>query len=626
MKKTMTAFAGLLLFLCGQIFAQTAPTGFTFNHQQADTTFYSVAGYGNDYSTSTTYDVQFGMNTSGARSNDIILSSFTIGTQSYSPITLPNGECYNRVVVNRVANSSVSDMDKQTLFFERDGAANGIQYFLPTYTNIQEAVNTRIVNRGSDNVFANTGGTTLNNIERIDLIITGGVFTPDNTKAGFVINERGGNDDFKVAAITGLDASNNVTSVGNFVSVGYNQWGNTNQAIVSTVFQRNSADQYMRPNQNLTVQDIHSIFITYADMNVANNQTIYGIAVFPGDVSSSMDLIGLSDVPLNTNASSNDNGGLDMMGGGGYFGSEDVLVADLQVDITPSTMNPNENDTIDITVSVNNNGPLADSNIAVTVNIPTGYSFLNIESGYKGIASESGRTINWSFSPLAKDNNEDLIFKVKALSTGERLFTSTVGGKLTDVAPGNNDDNLQLELNTDDDQFPVSLIGFKAEHHGRKNIISWTTASEINNDYFELQKSNSNRDFQPVAVIQGAGNSNEILHYSFTDENAASELAYYRLKQVDYDGKYEMYGPVVVRNSPSSHVRVYPNPANAELFLENITADMNITLYDRTGRTVISKKADANLLRIDVSDIPKGMYFLHISTNDTVELKKVLVE
>ncbi len=626
MKNTLAALTGMLLFLCGQLFAQTAPTDFTFIHRPADTKSYSVAGYGNDYSTSTTYNIQFGLNTSGVSTNDIILSGFRIGTQDYLPITLPNGECYNKVVVNRVANSNVSDMDKQTLFFEYDGAANGTRYFRPTYTNIQEAVNTRIVNRGSDNVFANTGGETLNNIERIDLIITGGVFTPDNTKSGFIINERGGNDDFKVAAITGLDGSGNVSSVGGLVSVGINDWGNTNQSIHTTVFQRNSTDQFMRPNQNLPAQHIHSVFINYDELGISNNQTIYGIAIFPGDVTSSMDLIGLTDVPLDTDASSNDNGGLDMMGGGGYFGSEDVLVSDLQVDITASNMNPGENDIVDITVSVNNNGPLANSNIDVTVNIPTGYSFMSLENGYTGTAAESGGTINWSFDPLAKDDDEDLIFKVKALSDGERTFTSTVSGTLTDVAPGNNDDNLMLDLNTDDDPLPVSMIEFKAESRDNKNIISWITASEINNDYFELQKSTNNEDFQPLANIRGAGNSNEMKYYSFSDVSIGSAVSYYRLKQVDYDGQHEIYGPVVVRKSTSKAVRVYPNPTNGELFLENVSTDMNIRLYDRTGRTVISKRAGENLVKLDVSDLPQGMYFLHISTKKGVELRKVLVE
>ncbi|MCF8219335.1 MAG: hypothetical protein K9J21_10190 [Bacteroidales bacterium] len=134
------------------------------------------------------------------------MTDFEINSRTYSPITLPNGECYSNVIVTRriTSNSQVQDPEKQTIFFEKGTSDGNTLNFPPSYADIQKAVNRRILNRGSDNVFANenTSTYTVNNVERIDLIVEGGAFTPDNSKAGFLINERGGNDEFKVAAIT----------------------------------------------------------------------------------------------------------------------------------------------------------------------------------------------------------------------------------------------------------------------------------------------------------------------------------------------------------------------------------------------------------------------------------------
>ena len=149
----------LLIFLSASlVFAQTAPTNFVFTQRTAAASNYSTTGYGADYSSGTTFNVYFGTDASSNSTDDDILTSFDIGGETYKPITLSNGECYNRVVVNRVANSNVTDLDKQTLFFEISSRSGSNAYFTPTYANIQEAVNTRIVNRGGDNVFSNQGG------------------------------------------------------------------------------------------------------------------------------------------------------------------------------------------------------------------------------------------------------------------------------------------------------------------------------------------------------------------------------------------------------------------------------------------------------------------------------------
>ena len=90
---------------------------------------------------------------------------------------------------------------------------------------------------------------------------------------------------------------------------------------------------------------------------------------------------------------------------------------------------------------------------------------------------------------------------------------------------------------------PVDLISFEAEREEDNIKLNWSTASEENNDYFEIQKSYDGEVFTPIGYVDGAGNSNAVLEYSYTDSETGK--AYYRLKQLDYDGEFE-YSDIVV--------------------------------------------------------------------------------
>ncbi|MCF8219337.1 MAG: DUF11 domain-containing protein [Bacteroidales bacterium] len=627
-RKLFTLTLVILLTVTTQ--AQITPGNFSFIQRQAKDTTYSTTGWGQDYNTGTTYTLYFGAESGSQDGFDEIMTDFEIGGKTYSPITLPNGECYSNVIVNRKTtnNSQVQDTAKQTIFFQRGTSSNNTLYFPPSYTNIQEAVNRRILNRGSDNVFANAGSETINNVERIDLIIEGGAFTPDSSKAGFLINERGGNDEFKVAAITSLDANGKVSAVGSLVSIGTGDWGSTGKSFQTTVFQRNSDDPVMKPDQNLSGQTIHGVFVTYEQLGINSNETMYGVSIFPGDVDNTMDLIGLSDVPDDTPTGSGGPGGLDMMGGGGYFGSEDVKVTDLQVDLTSNNMAPAEGDPIEITISLNNNGPTRDSNIVSTTTIPDGYTFDSFISGYNGSASQSSGTITWSFNPLAKDSSQNLTFKAIAEPSGDRTFTSNVNGDRTDVSPGNNSDDLTILLASDQDPLPVSLIFFNAESHKNKNIISWSTASEINNDYFAIERSTNGEDYKSIGVVNGYGNSNSVREYEFRDHYPTREVVYYKLKQVDYDGAYEYFGPIAVNPKAfEEKITVYPNPASEKLFVSGLNQDVKLNIYNPNGQIVYQKLNNQQTTQIDLSHLSNGLYYLHVVYSDgETKSKKISIE
>lgn len=165
--KVLIAFA-LFLFFSAHLMAQVAPTSFTIVTETPVQSNYSIAGYSNggNYSTGTTYNLRFGRNSSNGAGTNRKVSTFVVSGFTYKPIPRASGLPYSKVVLSRKANPEVTDLNKQSVFFENTGALDGTTlYYVPEYAGTMEAlINSFIVNRGTDNVFSNTNGITLNTV------------------------------------------------------------------------------------------------------------------------------------------------------------------------------------------------------------------------------------------------------------------------------------------------------------------------------------------------------------------------------------------------------------------------------------------------------------------------------
>lgn len=92
---------------------------------------------------------------------------------------------------------------------------------------------------------------------------------------------------------------------------------------------------------------------------------------------------------------------------------------------------------------------------------------------------------------------------------------------------------------------PIELISFDGKNKNNNNILTWSTASESNNDYFTVERSDDGVNWLMIDSIDGAGNSQSIIGYSTVDNDYREVINYYRLKQVDYDGQYELFEKIV---------------------------------------------------------------------------------
>ncbi|MFY0643605.1 MAG: T9SS type A sorting domain-containing protein [Bacteroidia bacterium] len=179
---------------------------------------------------------------------------------------------------------------------------------------------------------------------------------------------------------------------------------------------------------------------------------------------------------------------------------------------------------------------------------------------------------------------------------------------------------------------PVELLCFQANLVDGNALLTWQTASEINNDYFEILKSYNGLDFESIGRVTGAGNSNEVLEYSFIDSKPVIGLVYYQLMQVDYDGTATPYGPIVLEGSQeSSELKFYPNPTNSTLIFEPDFESkiFSIQMIDQCGKVMWNESYDSknysNKISIDLMSYSKGLYYFIVG-NDRVGYRYKLIE
>lgn len=172
---------------------------------------------------------------------------------------------------------------------------------------------------------------------------------------------------------------------------------------------------------------------------------------------------------------------------------------------------------------------------------------------------------------------------------------------------------------------PVELLEFTGEAQADNiNLLQWTTATEINNDYFTLERSEDAINFEAIATIGGAGNSSVINHYHFFDaigKNAPATY-YYRLKQTDFDGKFEYFNIVAISRQVSDELSAFYSQKQLHLLTNKV---VDVQLFDMAGKEVFAKKNQLNS-SIDLSFLSTGLYVYRITSQGTVLTEKFLVE
>jgi hypothetical protein len=189
---------------------------------------------------------------------------------------------------------------------------------------------------------------------------------------------------------------------------------------------------------------------------------------------------------------------------------------------------------------------------------------------------------------------------------------------------------------TDLQALPVELTSFIASATTEGVLLNWTTATEINNHGFEIERSSDGVEFYTVAFVQGAGTSTERREYVYTDkvDYKGGEIFYYRLKQIDLDGRVQYSDIVEIEfNVPKDFVlhQNYPNPFNPTTTIKYAvpkTSLVSIKVYDLTGQEVASlvnemKDSGTYEVKFDARNLASGVYIYKMSADNFTSVKKL---
>ncbi len=228
------------------------------------------------------------------------------------------------------------------------------------------------------------------------------------------------------------------------------------------------------------------------------------------------------------------------------------------------------------------------------------------------VTASGGDSYAWS----GQDDFSSTDSIVQVMSVG--TYTVIISGGIPECP-----DDVIYNVNVENcDPLPVELIDFSARCSEDNAIISWTTQSEINNDYFILEKSKNLLNFNQIAEIQGNGNSNLIRYYSFCDTVLYSGNNYYRVKQVDYDGT-ENHSPIIQVDCIQEiyddvNLGVYPNPFDNKIFIKaSKSVDCRVEIRNVYGGGVYNNTIVINgHSEINTSELSPGFYVLVITMPD----------
>ncbi len=180
---------------------------------------------------------------------------------------------------------------------------------------------------------------------------------------------------------------------------------------------------------------------------------------------------------------------------------------------------------------------------------------------------------------------------------------------------------------------PIKLLSFNASLNVDKVNLNWITTSEINNDYFTVERSADAINFEPILTKSGAGNSSTTLYYRDVDQSPITGVSYYRLKQTDFDGNYSYSNLATVKIENKEGFQIINTFGSIETGAINITINcgancmVNFELFDMTGKMVRSVSQNINDINttysIPTKGLSEGIYLIKAFNGDKVITKKI---
>ena len=218
-------------------------------------------------------------------------------------------------------------------------------------------------------------------------------------------------------------------------------------------------------------------------------------------------------------------------------------------------------------------------------------------------------------------------------NSGGSAGTASTGSGNTGAEEGVFDAGDTATNGTGSNPLPIELLYFNAHSYNQGVDLKWSTATEINNMGFTVERSADGVIWEEINRQSGAGNSSFRLDYDFWDDAPLSGRSYYRLRQTDFNGEFSLSDVATIYRSEaqSANIAVYPNPGDR---IVNVThplfeaSDYKLTIQQITGQQIDISHAvqkNAGQVQVDVSSLKNGIYFLVLESGDQRIVHKLVV-
>ena len=203
----------------------------------------------------------------------------------------------------------------------------------------------------------------------------------------------------------------------------------------------------------------------------------------------------------------------------------------------------------------------------------------------------------------------------KGLSVGGAI--SLNNNTIDTTATTNNENILSIEL-----------LSFKATLINKNVVLDWSSATETNNSYYSIERSQGG-EWQVVGTVNGAGNSTTRKDYSLTDIRPFTGISYYRLKQTDFNGRYQYFDALSINNPTNyqNRLTIYPNPSDGELnvIFNGDQGEINaVVVYSSSGKEVY--RSQNYQAHVDLTEKAPGEYFFYYTLSSGTIIKKLIIE
>ncbi|MDF1864173.1 MAG: T9SS type A sorting domain-containing protein [Saprospiraceae bacterium] len=165
---------------------------------------------------------------------------------------------------------------------------------------------------------------------------------------------------------------------------------------------------------------------------------------------------------------------------------------------------------------------------------------------------------------------------------------------------------------------PIELLYFEAKATKTNQVeLSWETATEVNNDYFTIERSQDSRDWESLGKVTGSGTTTEAQSYSQADESPYKGLSYYRLKQTDYDGSFS-YSEIRSVRIGYDEISIYPNPFEGYLNISSEDYPLDYKIWDYSGKLLQSGELKGGTGHLNLGDLLPGNYTLELRSERAI--------